>query len=404
VVGINYPSTGCGRISKHISFTDKESSKLVGQTREYAIRAIQTTNKSISDGDVTSVTVMPYRIPFYVQVSGTVKTVSGTGVDNVRVYFCHIDPATGRNDVNLAFCPLQVFTTDKRGQFEGEIRVSDPSWTNLFEYFNITAEKIEVMPNGATVYHEFIPPTQVLSFSHSIGKASVSFVDNTSVTISGYVRFDPLNVGGNDCPLAGVPVNMLKSTGEVMTVISATDGFYQFSASQGEEVHVYISEFQGHMWNSKLVATTSNITNAPSRSPSAKPTSMPIVSTFSPTISAFTSSPTLRSTMTITIDQNGGILNIAEVQFLQKSVVLRGSMFQFTASSVTPACNASACGPTFANDGDLNTAFSSNPSDKTALLTIVTNAGNAFDQVIVYNRQDCCQSKIVNAKVSVYSG
>jgi len=126
VVGINYPSTGCGRVSKHISFTDKESSKLVGQTREYAIRAIQTTKSSPVESDVTSVTVMPYRIPFYVQVSGTVKTGSGTGVENVKVSFCHIDPVTGLNDIRTAFCPLQVFTTDKRGQFHDRQKRSVP--------------------------------------------------------------------------------------------------------------------------------------------------------------------------------------------------------------------------------------------------------------------------------------
>jgi len=301
VAGINYPSMGCGKVNKNISFVDKKSIEMVGQTREYAIRAIQTTKSSPVESDVTSVTVMPYRIPFYVQVSGTVKTGSGTGVENVKVSFCHIDPATGLNDVREAFCPLQMFMTDKRGRFQGEIRVSDPNWTNLVEYFNVTAEKIDVMPSGEGVSHQFLPPSQILSLSHSIGKVSTSIIDKTSVALTGYVRLDPINVGGNDCPLAGVPVNLLKSNGEVKTVISAPDGFYQFTIIQGEAVQVYISDFPSNSWNTKLGSTSSNITQ--------------------PTAVRFTSS-TAKSTMTITIDQKGGEINVAEIQFLRKSIVL----------------------------------------------------------------------------------
>lgn len=81
-VGINYPSLGCGRVSQHISFVDKLSKNKVGVVREYSIRAVQDINGTIS---ATGYTTMPYRIPFLVEVSGTVTTEAGSGVENVHV-------------------------------------------------------------------------------------------------------------------------------------------------------------------------------------------------------------------------------------------------------------------------------------------------------------------------------
>ena len=56
VVGINYPSYGCGRTSQHISFVDQIHSKSVGQVKEYGIRAIQVVKGSEA---LTNMSVMP---------------------------------------------------------------------------------------------------------------------------------------------------------------------------------------------------------------------------------------------------------------------------------------------------------------------------------------------------------
>ena len=136
VVGINYMSESCGRVSKPISFSDKISMNMVGQVREYSIRAMQELNDAIVKTDWST---MPYRIPFLVDVSGKVQTQTGTGVGNVTISYCHIDPATGVNSVVAGYCPLITFVTDKFGEYSGEIRVSNKDWVNIAEHINVTA-------------------------------------------------------------------------------------------------------------------------------------------------------------------------------------------------------------------------------------------------------------------------
>lgn len=91
-MGINYPSSGCGRLAKHISFTDKSVSKNVGDIVEYSIRVIQTyTNREtgqVFENVVSAMNTIPYRIPFLSDIRGAVKTDAGTGVENANVYYC----------------------------------------------------------------------------------------------------------------------------------------------------------------------------------------------------------------------------------------------------------------------------------------------------------------------------
>ena len=114
-MGIPYASLGCGRRSSHISFTDKNSYKKVGQTLEYGVQALQ----SIRSGPIrpTRLSILSYRIPFLVQVSGLVKSNNGVGVAGVTVSFCRIDPVTNSPDPN--YCPTIAFVTDSRGSFTG---------------------------------------------------------------------------------------------------------------------------------------------------------------------------------------------------------------------------------------------------------------------------------------------
>ena len=88
----------------------------VGQLFEYGIRAIQT--YTISEGSqsgtimtdqLTKMTNHQYRIPYLVYVKGTVKTQSGTGVENITVSYCHIDRNKGQRDTNLVYCPIASF-------------------------------------------------------------------------------------------------------------------------------------------------------------------------------------------------------------------------------------------------------------------------------------------------------
>ena len=69
-VGVPYASTGCGRVSHHISFADSVNKNAVGQLLEYGVRAIQTytnmdsKNKTVMTNQVTAMSKRQYRIPY----------------------------------------------------------------------------------------------------------------------------------------------------------------------------------------------------------------------------------------------------------------------------------------------------------------------------------------------------
>lgn len=254
-VGINYPSLGCGRVSQHISFADKLSKNEVGAVREYSIRAVQDINGTVV---ATGYTTMPYRIPFLVKVSGTVKTQAGVGVQNVKVAYCHVDPDTAEMDTDTNYCPLQTFVTNKLGQFTGEIRVSNVKWDNVIEYFNVSVGLNETMGDGTVVEHVFSPPFQIMPLTHMM-VSPVAFTDNTTVAIFGSVVFDPKLVDSNNCPFAGVPVNLVTSNGDVTSTTSDTDGTFSFSVTRGDKVTVYIPEYNNYTWDSNVISLAGNM-------------------------------------------------------------------------------------------------------------------------------------------------
>ena len=219
---------------------------------EYGVRAVQSIR---GRNNVTYLTTAAYRIPFLTSITGTVVTASGVGVPRVQVSFCHIDPDTAVNDQDTDYCPLQTFVTDKRGQFSGDLRVSNVNWVNQIEYFNVTANLVETMIDGTVITHVYSPASSVISTQH-LGSSTVSITDETSVTVFGRVIFDPNVVDQYNCPIGGVPVVVMESNGKNSTATSALDGSFVFSITRGEAATVYVPSFNGYTWNS--VVTTIN--------------------------------------------------------------------------------------------------------------------------------------------------
>lgn len=272
VVGINYPSFGCGRVSKHISFADKVNAQAIGQIKEYGIRAIQLVNNA---EEVTGMSVTPYRIPFLVQVSGSVLTTSRSGVEGVTVSFCHIDPLTAEEDTDQNYCPFKQFTTDKRGLFSGEFRISNPFFNNSVEYFDVTANKTEILSDGFILEHVFSPVSQKVSFQH-LTQTTITITDNSSITIFGKIIFDPANTNNIVCPFSGVDVNMVDGSGKLTTSTSAADGGFNFTVSLKETAVVYIPSFQGHEWDSFITtAVPESALQTPSVEPTLRPSAIP---------------------------------------------------------------------------------------------------------------------------------
>eukprot|EP01038_Epipyxis_sp_PR26KG_P005295 gene5295-7357_t len=153
------PSSGCGRSVFPYHLTDQSSSFKIGEIREYGVKSVQKVNNNEFSSKVTTAF---YRIPFLAFVSGTVQSLSNNAVENVVVSFCHIDPKSNKNDENQLFCPVATFTTDTHGGYKGEIRVSNANWTNLEEYFNITASYREYRSDCTFFDHSFNPSNHII--------------------------------------------------------------------------------------------------------------------------------------------------------------------------------------------------------------------------------------------------
>jgi hypothetical protein len=97
------------------------------------------------------------------------------------------------------------------------------------------------------------------------------------------------------------------------------------------------------------------------------------------------------------------VLNIAEIKFFRNngSQILR-SQFSFTATSIYSS-GGITYPPSNANDNNLNTIYHSNfNTDPLPVLTITTLDTNLFNQIVVYNRVDCCQTRIQGAIVKIF--
>ena len=135
----------------------------------------------------------------------------------------------------------------------------------------------------------------VQKFSHSLGTASFSIIDNTGTNVYGTTLF--ANTGTAVCPLPGVPVELTRGNGQVLRTTSASDGTFSFSISLGEPVQVRIPPYNGFSWSSsyypiKGSSSARRLTAKRSSSTSGSPTSSPLAAPSGvPTLSP-SSSPT----------------------------------------------------------------------------------------------------------------
>lgn len=211
----------------------------------YGVRAVR-------DGSTSSLASVNYRIPFLGTISGSVKTSAGAPVRNVSISICHIDPLTGADHVVSAFCPLTIAKTDDRGIFVASIRVSHPSWNQVVEQFRLTPELIEYQDDDVMLPHVFTPVNQIVTLNHR-SRIMADFVDETSVSIRGTIRFDPDLVDGVFCPFEGVVVYFSSSDGLVSNTTTDSEGTFLFSLSRKEGGVISVPNWQNH----QMVASVS---------------------------------------------------------------------------------------------------------------------------------------------------
>ena len=263
-VGIPYASTGCGRTSNHISFSDQVNMYSVGRMIEYGVRAIQTYTNLDSDSlNVTSnqptfMSLRQFRVPFLVDLSGYVKTKTQVGVEGVTVSYCHIDKNTGLRDTNPQYCPVATFVTDKLGQYIGTIQVANIDWNSKFESFYVDAFYNQTLSNKNYVLHTF-SPTQQLNLQHLVNSIT-SLTDTTTISIFGSIQFDPNNMGPGSyfCPFDNVPVIMVQGNGQFINTTSDAQGQFTFSVIQSDSVTIYIPDYNGNQWRSEMSVASSD--------------------------------------------------------------------------------------------------------------------------------------------------
>lgn len=140
-------------------------------------------------------------------------------------------------------------------------------WTNLIEYFNIIPSYIQTLSDGAVITHSFqTVGTQALS--HAIGSITLSVIDNTGTNIFGSTQF--ANTGAALCPLPGVPIELVRDSGQVMKTNSAADGTFSFSIALGEPVKVRIPPYNGFAWAASYSLISSPTTGRRLRATASK--------------------------------------------------------------------------------------------------------------------------------------
>ena len=169
---------------------------------------------------LTNMTIVTYRVPFYSQVGGSVLTEAGTGVAGVKVSYCHIDRSTGQPDTNPLYCPVATFTTDMLGQYSGIIQVANVNWISLSESFYVVSFYNQSLQNNKFIVHSFLPSRQKVTLSHlgSSSNSMISITDTTAIAIVGAIEFDPLLMGNGYylCPFNNVPVVLIQGNGETV--------------------------------------------------------------------------------------------------------------------------------------------------------------------------------------------
>ena len=195
----------------------------------------------------SNLTSINYRIPFIGTITGTVKTKSGAPVANVNISICHIDPTTGEDDSSLTYCPLTITQTDQRGIFSVDIRVSHPNWNSTMEQFRLTPSLVETLDDNEEVVHIFAPTDQIVTLTHR-SIVTASFIDQTSITIRGNIRFDPDFVNNQFCPFSGVIVYLNTSSGTSNTTTDDQGNFY-FSITRRDNATIYLeNSWNNHTW------------------------------------------------------------------------------------------------------------------------------------------------------------
>lgn len=114
--------------------------------------------------------------------------------------------------------------------------------------------------------------------------------------------------------------------------------------------------------------------------------------------------PTKYITSVVILAVSNNILNLAEVTLISQGTEISRSSLEFTLSSTWPDCSwhqqSGPCTASHCNDGLVSTICAS--LDGGAKLSIQLSVPTPVDQIVIYNRDDCCQDRVNGATVATY--
>ncbi|KAJ1451362.1 hypothetical protein M885DRAFT_468528 [Pelagophyceae sp. CCMP2097] len=253
IADIPTKSKSCGQPFSPISYYDRDVGDVPGTHVMYTVSTVG------SDGDPKESTTALFTSPWVGTLTVAVTSESGSPVRDVTVVVNHLlDDGT----VDDKYSPLLSGDTDNYGEFESEIRVTDRDWTAVKQHFLIQVSKSTLINPGefeTNFQHVFAPSSMQSTLQH-FQSTTVDFVDKSTVSISGVVRYDldPKDFGGAGdcaysteasgcyCPVLNTVVLVDRGGGDVESFPTHPEtGAFKFSAAYNSIITVRLEGFNG---------------------------------------------------------------------------------------------------------------------------------------------------------------
>ncbi|KAJ1451351.1 hypothetical protein M885DRAFT_529968 [Pelagophyceae sp. CCMP2097] len=257
IADIPTSSKSCGQPFSPISYYDRDVGDVPGTHVMYTV-------STVKDGEPVDSTTALFTSPWVGMLTVSVvsalipkRTESGSPVRGVEVSVDHLLEDGSADD---KYSPLVLGVTDNYGEFESEIRVTDRTWTAVKQHFLIQVSKSTQIGKGE-FQHVFAPPSMHTTVQH-FQSATVEFVDESTVSIAGVVRYDlgtdPTDFGGAGdcaysteasgcyCPVPKTVVIVDRGRGDIESFPThAETGAFEFSAAYNSNLTVRLETFNG---------------------------------------------------------------------------------------------------------------------------------------------------------------
>ncbi|KAK7249167.1 calcium ion binding protein [Aureococcus anophagefferens] len=248
------PSARCGRFFSPVAFNDRDTGQNPGTVVQYTVATVD------AAGAVLTAATVEFTSPWLSELEVAVETESEAPVEGVTVAISHL---TSEGDRDAKYDPLVSGVTNVFGVYVVELRVTDYEWQAQSQNMVAVCSKTSATSAGAVVEHVFEPAEQRFSQRH-FRENVVEIVDETSVSVTGYVRYNFTDAPGSGgawdsgcphrdgaarcyCPLPhkAVTVKVEDDQGTVTDVAPNEAGYFATGVTYGHRYKVYLQAFEG---------------------------------------------------------------------------------------------------------------------------------------------------------------